>query len=442
MTNAAVVILENSSGKILSLLGSVDYFDDSIQGKNNMATAIRQPGSSIKPVTYAAAFRKGIATPATPIDDVPKVYFTKKGEGFLPHNYDGIYRGRVLAREALASSYNLPAVEMLDRVGIDEFLNLSYQMGITSMKETENYDLALTLGGGSVSLQELTNLYATFAREGKWIPTRLISKVIGDNGKVLYESTTVEPKRVLDAKVAWLITDILSDKKARIPTFGEKNALVLTKPAAVKTGTTTDWHDNWTIGYTPDYTVGVWVGNSDNHPMKQISGVTGAAPIWNQIFEELLKFNDSSKFVRPDGISEAEICAWDGLLANDFCTERYKEVFIEGTEPKEVSALRQKPNFAQGVVQIISPRQGATFEKGVAKDEAIIFEISHVPNLESLEWELDGNKIACRKVTQFTCAWTPTVGEHEVKAIAINENGEMPLTPVNFKVLEYKEGMF
>ena len=346
-----------------------------------------------------------------------------------------------MIREALSSSYNLPAVEMLERVGIGEFLNLAQQMGITTMQQTENYDLALTLGGGEVNLLELTNLYATFARGGKWIPTQLVSKVVADNGKVLFEATFSEPKTVLDEKVAWLITDILSDKKARIPTFGEKNALVLTKPAAVKTGTTTDWHDNWTIGYTSDYTVGVWVGNSDNHPMKQISGVTGAAPIWNQIFEELLKFGAAGEFVRPDGVSEVEICAWDGLLPSESCTERYKEAFIEGVEPNEISTLRQRPIYGEGTAQIVNPRQGALYEIGATKNEAIVFEISNLQNLKSLNWILDGKKIECPRETRLTCNWSPTLGKHEISAKINLDGSKVLLNSVDFEVLEYKKGL-
>lgn len=440
LTNAAVVILENDTGRILSLLGSVDYFDENIQGKNNMALALRQPGSSIKPITYAASFQEEIATPGTPIDDFPKVYLTKKGEGFLPHNYDGQYRGRVLVREALASSYNLPAVEMLERVGIENFLNLAHQMGITSMKDVERYDLALTLGGGEVNLLELTNMYATFARGGKWIPTQLVAKVTDNEGKIIYLADTSVFRAVLDEEVAWLVTDILSDKKARIPTFGEKNALSLSKPAAVKTGTTTDWHDNWTVGYTPDYTVGVWVGNSDNRPMREISGITGAAPIWNGIFEELLKFSDSREFVKPEGISEVEICAWDGLLPGDACAERYWESFIKGTEPIEVSTLKLKPEYKSGVVQIINPKQGAIYEIGAVNNETIVFETSKRGEPGSLEWILDGEEITCQGRTENSCSWHPVVGEHILSVNLLEGDDKTLLAPVNFKVLEYKQG--
>jgi len=443
LTNAAVVVLENGSGNILAILGSIDYFNEEIQGQNNMALALRQPGSAMKPVTYASAFEKGIATPATAIEDIPKVYTTKKGEGFLPNNYDGRYRGIVLAREALASSYNLPAVEMLSRVGIESFLDLSHKMGLGSMQRVEKYDLALTLGGGEVNLLELSNLYATFARGGIYIPTRLIKKVENDDGKVIFETEKIEQKRVLDEKVAWLITDILKDKRARIPTFGEKNPLVLSVPAAVKTGTTTDWHDNWTIGYTKDFTVGVWVGNADNHPMRNISGITGAAPIWNQTFEQIIKFNKVGSFIEPEGLRRVEICTWDGLLPTNTCTQRYAELFIPGTEPTSYTTLTARPEYFEGyAVQIISPLMNRVYEIGVKENESIVFELTPNKDLISVLWELDGKKLDEGDCGGFVrnCRWTPKLGEHILKSsVEVTGKGKIDLTPVHFTVLEYKE---
>ncbi|MBI4130312.1 penicillin-binding protein 1C [Candidatus Roizmanbacteria bacterium] len=436
MTNAAVVVLENKTGNVLTLIGSINYFDDTIGGKNNMATAVRQPGSALKPVTYAAAFQKRLATPATVIDDNPKVYMTGRGEGFTPHNYDGRYRGPVLVREALASSYNLPAVEMIDRVGVDSFLDLAHQMGITSMNESDRYDLALTLGGGEVSLIELTNVYATLAHGGVWMPYQFISRIETDTGKELLVNSIAakDTRRVLDAQVAYLITDILSDPKARIPTFGEKNPLLLSKPAAVKTGTTTDWHDNWTIGYTKDFTVGVWVGNADNHPMRDISGITGAAPIWNQVMEELLTFSNYYPFVKPEGLIEEEICAWDGLLPGTSCSEQYDELFIEGTQPKEVTTLTSRPFTLTTNVHIITPRAGAIYEYSTSYTENLVFELSSNSVVHTIIWMVDGNKIP-------TNVWIPTEGRHQVTALATTLTGEtVSISPVQFEVVAYKKG--
>ena len=344
LSNAALILIKNDSGEILDMLGGINYFDSKNSGQVNMTTALRQPGSALKPVTYATAFMQGY-TPATLIYDVKKVYKTKKGEGFTPNNYDGRFHGLVLAREALASSLNLPAVEMLNRVGIDNFLKTAKDLGITTFNQEDRYDLAITLGGGEVRLIDLTNVFASLGRGGEYRPFYSIEKISDDDGKTLYIHKTEDNKSVLGnngKQVAYLISNILADPKARIPSFGEKNPLVLSHPAAVKTGTTTDWHDNWTVGYTPDYTVGVWVGNNDNHPMKDITGVVGAAPIWNQFFEEFLKGKTTVQFTRPDKIKELEICALSGKLLDNLCPEKTSEIFIEGTEPKEVSNIYKK----------------------------------------------------------------------------------------------------
>ncbi len=440
LTNSAVVILENKTGKIVTLLGSIDYFNESIGGQNNMALALRQPGSAMKPVTYAAAFEDKLATPATAIEDSPKVYLTLRGEGFLPHNYDGRYRGIVLAREALASSYNLPAVEMLSRVGIGKFLDLAHKMGVTSMQQTDRYDLALTLGGGEVNLLELTNLYATFARSGLYKPTFLIEKIIDNSGKTVYLNNNTEGVRALDERAAYLITDILSDKRARIPTFGEKNLLLVAAPAAVKTGTTTDWHDNWTIGYTPDFTVGVWVGNSDNHPMRDITGITGAAPIWNQITSNLIRYKTPGSFIKPVGIVEKEICSWDGLLVSDKCDEQYTEKFIEGTIPNEYSSLTKKPLYLdKSNIQIISPIEGAIYEIGAASSEKINFEISKSEGIDKIYWFLDGKKLNrsdCGEDVKV-CHWTPILGKHILNVEV--EPASKEVAAVHFSVQDYKK---
>lgn len=344
LTNAGLVLLKNDSGEILVLLGGIDYFDIKNAGEVSIATSPRQPGSSIKPVTYAAAFMKG-ETPASLIYDVKKVYKTKKGEGFTPGNYDGQYHGMVLAREALASSLNLPAVEMLNRVGIGNFLKTAKDLGISTFSQGDRYDLSLTLGGGEVKLLDLTNVYASLARGGGYKPYFAIKKIVSDQGQTLYLHTGQKGKQVLGKngpQVAYLISHILSDPKARIAGFGEKNPLVLSHPAAVKTGTTTDWHDNWTIGFTPNYTVGVWVGNNDNHPMKEITGIVGAAPIWNQFFEEFLKGKPKEQFARPEGLIEREICKSSGKLVDGLCPERARELFIKGTEPKDKSTIHKK----------------------------------------------------------------------------------------------------
>jgi membrane carboxypeptidase/penicillin-binding protein len=325
------------------MVGGIDYFDEENDGQINMATALRQPGSAIKPITYFAAFMKDV-TPSTVIYDVPKEYKTNSGEGFIPNNYDGKYHGLVLPREALASSYNLPAVEMLNRIGIEEFMNTSTKLGITSFKRIDEYDLALTLGGGEISLLQLTNAYASIEEGGDYSDTVLIKEVKDNKGKLIYKNNGIIKQNQFgeySKQAAYLVTDILSDPIARIPGFNENNPLVLPFDAAAKTGTTTDWHDNWTIGFTSDHSLGVWIGNNNNNAMKDITGITGAAPIWHDFFIEVYKYYGSEppQFTRPQGITEVEICKKSGLLPDGICPETYKEIFIEGTEPKERSNI-------------------------------------------------------------------------------------------------------
>lgn len=498
LSNAALVLINNSTGEILDMLGGIDYFDASNSGQVNMATALRQPGSALKPVTYATAFMQGF-TPATLIYDVKKVYKTKKGEGFTPNNYDGRFHGLVLAREALASSFNLPAVEMLNRVGIGNFLKVARDLGITTFNQEDRYDLSLTLGGGEVKLLDLTNVFASFARSGESKEPFAIEQVVTDGGKVLYKHEDKNGVQVLGTKgkqVAYLISNILSDPKARIPGFGEKNPLVLSVPAAVKTGTTTDWHDNWTVGYTPDYTVGVWVGNNDNHAMRDITGVVGAAPIWNQFFEEFLKGKPSQQFIRPDGIKTVEICNISGKLPDNLCTERSTELFVDGTEPQTVSHPYKKINIdirnnlragdncpkeyvrekifidfppevytwavedgqeiiprefsplcsgdnqvdSGSYLQITYPSEKTVFQDApfLVNNQAAVFEISVSPNIKEVLWYVDGKLLSGKTSFPFNASWKLKLGKHTINAVGKTiDGGSIKSQDVNISVIEY-----
>jgi 1A family penicillin-binding protein len=338
--NAALVALDPNSGEILAMLGSPDYFDPEIDGAVNCALAPRQPGSSIKPLTYAAAFAKGY-TPATMILDVRTAFLTKEGEPYVPLNYDLAFHGPVLAREALASSYNLPAVKVLDYVGLDKMTALARSMGITTFDDSERFGLALTLGGGEVRLLELTAAYAAFAKGGSKVEPVAILRIEDTQGHILYQGKPGQGERVLDERIAYLITDILSDDLARMPAFGEGSVLKLSRPAAVKTGTTTDWRDNWTIGYTPELVVGVWAGNADNSPMRDVSGVAGAAPLWHDFMEEVLEARPVKEFAEPEGLTRMEVCTLSGQLPNPYCPHRRTELFVAGTEPKETCQMHR-----------------------------------------------------------------------------------------------------
>lgn len=356
--NAAAVILDAQSGDILTMIGSPNYFDASIQGNVNAAVALRQPGSAIKPFTYAAALdpswaeAQGYAplTPGTILPDLPTTFYTRDENGgnvpYQPLNYDRLFHGPVSVRTALASSYNIPAVRTLDYVGVDTLRHLATRAGITSF--TEEYGLALTLGGGEVKLLDLTTAFGIF-NDGRRLDTRAILDIQRQDESGVWYSLlgreTIEPgnlsrvnargPQVISRAAAYLITDILSDPAARIPAFGEGSVLELPFPAAVKTGTTTDWRDNWTLGYTTERIVGVWVGNADNTPMLDVSGIDGAGPIWHDL---MLAAHPSapSNFARPNEIIELPICAPSGLLPTQNCQRIRNERFIEGTEPTEI----------------------------------------------------------------------------------------------------------
>ncbi len=343
VTNGALVAIRPSTGEILAMVGSADFYNAAIDGQVNMATTqTRQPGSAIKPVTYLAAFEKGW-TPATLIWDVPS-YFTPSGlpndpgELYVPVNYDERFHGPVTVRDALANSYNIPAVKALAFVGIydnpatpeaEGMIAMAQKLGITSLIRPD-YGLSLTLGGGEVSLLELTGAYAVMAQGGQRIPPVAILKIIDHTGNVVYEYTVPEGEQVLRPEHAFLISSILSDNNARAPMFGRNSLLNLPFPVAAKTGTTNDFRDNWTMGYTPDLAVGVWVGNADYTPMQNTTGLSGAAPIWSQFMQAAIQQvtgGNPTPFTRPQGIVDKVICSLSGTEPSRWCSQQRGEVF-------------------------------------------------------------------------------------------------------------------
>lgn len=330
-TNAALVAIRPGTGEILAMLGSVDFFNPEIDGQVNVTLRLRQPGSAIKPVTYVAAFEKGW-TPATLIMDVPTEFPDGANPPYKPTNYDEKFHGPVLVRTALGSSYNIPAVKTLQYVGLPAFLEMAHRLGINSLNRPD-YGLSLTLGGGDVTLLELTGAYAVFANGGKRVPPVAVLRIVNNYGRVIEEYHPPEGQQVITPQHAYLITSILSDNEARTLAFGPNSVLKLSRPAAVKTGTTNDWRDNWTIGYTPDLVAGVWVGNSDNTPMARISGVAGAGPVWHNFMEEALADTPPREFPRPEGIETIEICADSGTVPSQVCPRTKLEVFAAGQGP-------------------------------------------------------------------------------------------------------------
>lgn len=341
VNNAAAVVLDARRGEILALVGSADYFDASISGAVNMAITPRQPGSAFKPFIYAAAFSPGTSAPwtaATPLLDVQTGFTTHDGL-YLPQNYDGREHGPVTARVALASSLNIPAVATLQKVGVASMTGLANRLGITTLADPQEYDLSLALGGGQMSLLELTGAYAAFANRGYLPGHSAILEIRDADGNLLYQPARPAQPQIFDPRVAWLISDILSDDNARLIGFGRNSTLKIDRPAAVKTGTTTNFHDNWTVGYTPSLVVGVWVGNSDYQAMRAVNGLTGAAPIWQEILRALLRGQPDEPFNRPDGLLQKEICTYSGLLPTPLCPLTHLEWFLAETAPTRPDTL-------------------------------------------------------------------------------------------------------
>ena len=341
--NAALVALDPRSGEVLTMLGSPDYFDETIDGAVNAALAYRQPGSALKPFTYAEAMNPRFSDPytaATMILDVRRPFVTNKLESYTPANYGHVEHGPVLVREALASSYNIPAVAALEHIGVERFVRFVSELGLENLRDNARVDLSITLGGGEVRLLDLAAAYAALANGGYAIEPQFILSITNAAGQVIYRYQAPPlTRRLMDERVAYIITDILSDDSARRPGFGDNSPLNVGFPAAAKTGTTTDYRDNWVVGYTPDLVVGVWVGNADNAPMRDVSGLSGAGPIYNLFLRTVNRGQPSSDFAEPPGISRVAVCRLSGLLPTDYCPTRISELFIEGTAPQAADRM-------------------------------------------------------------------------------------------------------
>jgi 1A family penicillin-binding protein len=346
--NGALVAIVPSTGEIVAMIGSPDFNNAEISGQINMSTSpTRQPGSAIKPVTYVAAFEKGW-TPSTWIWDVPSQFPDGANPPYEPRNYNGRFHGGMTVRTALANSFNIPAVKTLEFVGIyddpntpekDGMIAMAERLGITTFTRND-YGLSLTLGGGDVSLIEMTTAYSVFANNGRMIPPVAILKITNFAGDIIYEYEPPEGEQVIRAEHAFLMTSILSDNEARAWMFGRNSLLNLSFPVAAKTGTTNDIRDNWTMGYTPDLVTGVWVGNADYTPMVSSTGLSGAAPIWSQFMEFAVPYvtNGAPRpFVRPPGIVDKVVCRLSGTEPSQWCRGQYTEVFAADQPPLPAS---------------------------------------------------------------------------------------------------------
>jgi membrane peptidoglycan carboxypeptidase len=321
--------MDTATGQILAMVGSKDFQDESIDGQINMATSPRQPGSTIKPLTYLAAFELLNWTPSTLLMDVPVEYSDGAGGVYRPLNYDEKFRGPVSVRSALAQSLNIPAVKALAAIGVDSLKEMSRRLGITTLTR-DDYGLALTLGGGETPLVEMTGAYQAIANKGVLAPPTAILQITDAFGRVI-EPAHPQPHQVLREEHAYLMTHILLDNEARAA--GPNNPLNLSRPAAAKTGTTNDFRDNWTIGYTPNIVTGVWVGNADYTPMVNVTGLTGAAPIWHNFMERAHEGLPLHDFTRPPAIIELEVCADSGTIPSPVCPQRRREIFFQEQPP-------------------------------------------------------------------------------------------------------------
>jgi membrane peptidoglycan carboxypeptidase len=357
--NAAIVVLNADTGEVLTMMGSLDYYDEAIAGNYNVALAERQPGSAFKPFTYLTAFMQGY-TPATMTLDVRTTFDTGSNQPYVPENFDREFHGPQSIRSALANSYNVPAVQVLNWVGVDNVIRTAHTMGINTLdRGLDVYGLSLTLGGGETTLYDMTYAYSVFANTGTMagVPTpqdqrrpgfrtldpTLILRVETRDGDVLWEygkGTTFGQNSIVEPSLAYLVTDILADDEARRPSVGRDSVLLLSRPAAVKTGTTNDYRDNLTIGCTPQVVTGVWVGNSDNSAMDDLPAIVGAAPLWKAVMEYAHLDRPVEEWQRPSDIVETVVCETSGMLPTEYCPTR-TEIFRMGSEPTAYDTVYQ-----------------------------------------------------------------------------------------------------
>ncbi|MDM3851760.1 MAG: penicillin-binding protein 1C [Aphanizomenon gracile PMC627.10] len=397
--NAAAVIIDNSSGEVLSYVGSPDYFNDAKLGRNDGVQALRQPGSTLKPFVYELALEKGVISPHTILPDVATHYAIPGAKLYSPTDYTNSFLGPVRVRVALANSLNVPAVKVLEKVGVATFLNRLHELGFSHLNQgAEYYGLGLTLGSGEVNLWELAKAYLTMANMGKNIP--LVTTL---------NSSPITNFQSLVSNNWQLIIDMLSDRYARSTAFGVDSVLNLPFAVAVKTGTSSNYRDTWTVGFSRDYTVATWVGNFNGEPMRQVSGVTGAAPLWNRIMLHLHEHQTPADFPSPEGMVKLPICATTGLKPTPSCTSVVQEYF----SVKDKIAYEKSTDFHLSPVydqwlakqpqlhsnpdnfRIISPQNGDLFllhpsEEGQQKLE---FKASATLN-QSIDWWLNDQHLS------------------------------------------------
>jgi penicillin-binding protein 1C len=448
VNNAAALVIDNNTGKILAYVGSPDYFNGGNLGRNDGVQSLRQPGSTLKPFLYELALEKGDIKPNSILADVPAHYAIPGAKLYSPQDYTEKFLGPVRVRIALANSLNIPAVRTLEKVGVESFLNRLHQLGFNSLNQTpEYYGLGLALGSGEVSLWELARAYLTMANLGQNIPliTTLNNSPITNHQSPItnHQSPITNHQSPITNHQNWqLIIDMLSDRYARASAFGVDSVLNLPFPTAVKTGTSSNYRDTWTVGFSTDYTVATWVGNFNGEPMRQVSGVTGAAPLWNRIMLHLHENQPPADFSPPTGLVKLPICATSGLKPTPDCTSIVQEYFspadkiaYENSTDFDLSpvydewlAKQQTSNFVTDKLRIVSPRNGDLFlvYPGTDSQQKLEFKVAGNSH-QSVEWWLNGQRLSPQ--TDKEIFWHLSPGNWKLEARTDNSSHQ-----VNFQV--------
>lgn len=407
VSNGAGLVVKPQTGEVLAMIGSKDYFDAQAEGQVNVTLAERQPGSSIKPIMYATAFEQSVLNPGTILYDGPICFEVIGQKPYCPKNYDGSFKGPVTIRQALGNSLNIPAVKALKAVGIENFIAQANKMGITSWQDPSRYGLSLTLGGGEVKMIDLAQAFGVLANQGVKTPINPILKIEDYKNHLLYENNLQQKKedlnyltqhdyekqrgeleRVMNRAPAYLVSHIMQDNTARTWAFGNHSQLVIKdQVVSVKTGTTNNLKDNWTIGFTPEFLVATWVGNNNGNPMNPylVSGVTGAAPIWHDIMSLLLKNKEPVWQEKPPSVKSAPVC-FHGFPPSPedepFCQSRGKELYWEESQPSAVQLIKQQiwvdPNTGQ-------PPPPDTHVDGLVLEEHLFYQDPFSEKLECVD---------------------------------------------------------
>ncbi|MBD2456459.1 penicillin-binding protein 1C [Nostoc sp. FACHB-87] len=438
--DAAALVIDNHTGEVLAYVGSPDYFNETKLGRNDGVQALRQPGSTLKPFVYELALEKKLIRPNTILADVPAHYAIPGAKLYSPTDYTQRFLGPVRVRIALANSLNVPAVRVLEKIGVPNFLERLHELGFTHLNQTpEYYGLGLTLGSGEVTLWELAQAYVTMARQGQSIP--LVT--------TLSYSPLPTPHSPLPT-IWQLITDMLSDRHARATAFGVDSVLNLPFPAAVKTGTSSNFRDTWTVGFTSDYTVATWVGNFNGEPMRQVSGVMGAAPLWNRIMLHLHENQEPAAFTVPQGLIQLPICADSGLRPTADCNSVVQEYFYPEDKiayatqdkfnlPPEYNdwLAKQQSNFVSSNLRIVSPQNGDLFllYPGTEGQQKLEFKLAGNPS--SVEWRLNGEKLDTQSTNLF---WYLRPGNWNLEARSADTSDKVSFQVELAKIRPTKRG--